>query len=355
MGLLVICAFAVTGEQRGPLQVRPRPARDEAQAGGRPVPETPGAAAGQDKRTGAPACPPGYILKPAPRGEERPPRLRRGKPQTRDEAEPEPALECVQVEALSPSPDRVSGDLRRDLDPLLTRVRGNTYAFARTLPDFTCEQWTEREFSQTTPARWVREDRITAEVFYVDGKEEYRNFRRNGKKMEAPPERTGTWSTGEFGTLLLDLFSPATQAKFRYRRESEIDGVKAKVYDYMVEQENSHWRVDYEGRFLYPAYEGSLWVDPESFRVLRVEMSARNIPPDYPLDVIEMAIDYGPVEIGGKQYLLATHAANLSCQRGTPFCNRNEIRFRNYRKFTVESRITATDSPAPAGGQPPPR
>ena len=40
------------------------------------------------------------------------------------------------------------------------------------------------------------------------------------------------------------------------------------------------------------------------------------------------------------QYLLPVHAENLSCQRGTSYCSKNTIDFRNYHKYTGESSIT---------------
>ncbi len=44
-----------------------------------------------------------------------------------------------------------------------------------------------------------------------------------------------------------------------------------------------------------------------------------------------------------QQYLLPVHAETLSCQRGTPYCSRNTIDFRNYKKYTGESTITFGD------------
>ena len=38
--------------------------------------------------------------------------------------------------------------------------------------------------------------------------------------------------------------------------------------------------------------EGSVWVDPQSARVLRIEMQARDLPSDFPTDTVESAVDY---------------------------------------------------------------
>src|SRR5438876_4928171 len=56
----------------------------------------------------------------------------------------------------------------------------------------------------------IRDGRVTGvqtcalPISYVDGKEDYRNFRIDGKPIDQP-EHSGTWSTGEFSTTLEDI------------------------------------------------------------------------------------------------------------------------------------------------------
>jgi hypothetical protein len=158
------------------------------------------------------------------------------------------------------------------------------------------------------------------------------------KKME---ELSGSWSTGEFGTLLRDLFSPSTAAAFVPRRDATISGKTAAVYSFQVQRENSHWRVQVPSQSVYPAYKGSVWIDKTNGRVLRIEMQARNVPSEFPLDAVEVATDYEYVRIGGtQQFLLPVHSETLSCQRGTNTCSRNTIDFRNYKKYSGEASIT---------------
>ena len=88
-----------------------------------------------------------------------------------------------------------------------------------------------------------------------------------------------------------------------------------------------------------PAYRGSVLIDKETSRVLRIEMQSRNIPSEFPLDKIETALDYEFLRLGDRQFLVPVHSETLSCQRGTNVCSRNAIDFRNYRKFSGESNI----------------
>jgi hypothetical protein len=167
------------------------------------------------------------------------------------------------------------------------------------------------------------------------------NNKPTSKKVE---ELEGSWSTGEFASTLLDVLSPATNAAFRFRRQSAVSGVQARVYDFEVEQAHSHWRVQAESQSINPAYQGSLWLDPESGRVLRIEMQARSLPKDFPFDTVESAVDYAKVRIGTREFLLPAHAESLSCQRGTPNCSRNIIDFRNYHKYDAASSIEFSTS-----------
>jgi hypothetical protein len=89
-----------------------------------------------------------------------------------------------------------------------------------------------------------------------------------------------------------------------------------------------------------PAYSGSVWIQKQTGQLLRVEMQARHMPKEFPIDTVESAVDYEYVRISGQQYLLPVHAETLSCQRGTNNCSRNVIDFRNYHKFSGESTIT---------------
>src|SRR4029450_14014063 len=123
---------------------------------------------------------------------------------------------------------------------------------------------------------WQAQDVVSAEVVYENGKESYRNLAINGKPIKKGMEElSGSWSTGEFGTLLRDLFSPATAASFRYRKDSTIAGSTAALYDFQVERDHSHWRVQVASQSVFPAYKGSVWIEKKNGRVLRIGIKAR--------------------------------------------------------------------------------
>jgi len=183
-------------------------------------------------------------------------------------------------------------------------------------------------------------DVVSAEVIYDNAQESYRNVKINdrptGKSMQ---EIGGASSTGEFASTLLDLFHPDTRAQFQPGGATTISGFAAQVYDFQVRSENSHWDIHSDAQTMTPAYGGSVWVDPETARVLRIEMQARNIPSDFPMDTVESSVDYSYVKIGDTEFLLPVHAESLGCQRGTNYCSHNIIDFRNYHEYTSSIKI----------------
>ena len=220
------------------------------------------------------------------------------------------------------------------------------------LPNFICERHTLRYEGEGRNPKWKLQDRLTADVVSVDGGESLLNVRRNGKLLKGKlPEESGAWSTGEFASVYVDVLQDSTAARFRAPEASEVRGRPAKKFTYTVEKPNSHWKVHYGGAPLFPAYKGALWVDNATHQVVRVEMSARQIPKDYPLDAVEMTVEYGQVKIAGELYLMPVLAENLACYRDTATCTRNENQYLNYKKFSAQSTIMATDSSVTFDGE----
>jgi hypothetical protein len=226
-------------------------------------------------------------------------------------------------------------------DSLITKAREASEAYTETLPNYIVTQNTTRYVSTTTKPSWQAQDIVSAEVIYEAGKERYRNIALNGKPTKKSMEEIGgSWSTGEFASVLLDLFSRSTAAVFHSRGSDTVNNRATAKFDYFVNQANSHWTVHGGSQSYRPAYNGAVWIDKETGRVLRIEMQSRQMPQDFPFDKVELASDYDFVRLGTmQQYLLPVHSENLSCQRGTSICSRNAIDFRNYKKFGSESTI----------------
>jgi hypothetical protein len=228
-------------------------------------------------------------------------------------------------------------------DPVIDQVREEAFSFTETLPNYVVKQYTTRYAAQVargSQTSWQALDHVTADVIAEDGTEKYKNILVNGQVPKVDVEKTGSWSRGEFSSLQLDVLAPNTNAHFHGKKATTIVNRAAFLYDFSVEQPNSHWHIEADGQSEQPAYTGSIWIDKENYRVLRIEMSAERMPSTFALDQVEWAVDYDYVFIGEGKYLLPVHSEALSCARATSQCTRNVIEFRNYKKFTADTSIT---------------
>lgn len=225
-------------------------------------------------------------------------------------------------------------------DEFIEKARAMAFSFSETLPAYSVKQFTTRFQSDNPRVNWQPLDNISTEVVYDNGKENYKNILVNGKPPKGKVEDSGSWSTGEFASVLRDVFSPASAADFRPSGAATIVNRSTRVYKFVVDQENSHWKIQGPGQSYFPSYKGTMWIDKETSRVLRIEMQSRNMPKDFSFDTVESSLDYDFIRLGSSNsYLLPVHAENLICTRHTSTCSKNIIDFRNYRKFGAESTI----------------
>jgi hypothetical protein len=288
-----------------------------------------------------------------------PPQLKRGAPAARRPAtssasstsDDSPVLTAKSTEPASQT--RELPPIRRDNaaipiqdDPVIQKAREAAANFSGILPNFFCLQNTTRYQTDNPKRGWDAIDVVTADVAYENGRESYKNIKIGNKSVGGTMDQLpGARSTGEFSTLLEVLMNPATGAAFRKDGQDNIRGRTAWVYKFEVRRERANWRIEGNSQLYYPAYRGSVWIDKETARVLRVEQEARNMPPLFQFDTVESSTDYDFVRLGTpEQFLLPVEAEVLSCERGTSNCSRNKIEFRNYRKFGAESSITFGDS-----------
>jgi len=237
---------------------------------------------------------------------------------------------------------RRSGTYGGGGDPIIDQARDAAFSFSETLPNYVVKQLTNRYATNNSGrgrTSWQPLDIVTTDLIYEDGKERYTNVMVNGKPTKYI-EQTGSWSEGEFASMLQAILAPNTNADFRNQKQVTIMNRASYRYDYTVEQARSTWTLHADGQTVTPSYTGSIWIDKATYRVLRIEIAARNLPRDFPLDTAESSIDYDFVMIGEQKVLLPAQADSLSCSRGSPDCTKNHTEFHNYKKYGADSNIT---------------
>ena len=248
-----------------------------------------------------------------------------------------------------PNVNQSSGPLRRRPPPpseqeqrrIIEEARRNALEYTDRLPDFVCLQITRRFVDPSgLEMDWLKYDEIKTRVSYFENHENYEVMSVNNKVTSRTMlELGGAISTGEFGSTLAELFSPSTEAEFRWARHSLLRGYGVYVFHLHVPRRRSRWQISFQGeRKLIAGYRGLVYIDKETERVLRIVTKADDMPPDFPIQEVQQRLDYDLTDLSGREFLLPLKAQMRSRQGRT--LTRNNTEFRLYRKFSVEATIT---------------
>jgi len=201
---------------------------------------------------------------------------------------------------------------------------------------------------------------------FLEGFSDERVTYRNGSEIQTPPETQakhrhllpmGLTSAGEFGPILSLVDKDTAAGSIAWDRwEHGPSGLLA-VYRYSVPADKSHFAffqpsqsvpgLSYEQ---HPAYHGELAVDPATGSVLRIVIEAAppksSAPADTPV-VAAIVVEYGSVEIGGKNYVCPLHAIAINrideetgqTRPALPRILVNDVTFTRYHLFRAEMRI----------------
>jgi hypothetical protein len=159
------------------------------------------------------------------------------------------------------------------------------------------------------------------------------------------PEVSGSWSHGEFATLLAGVFAPSSKAQFRHSKQKKLHSIQAFVFDFKVAAQNNRLYFLQSGdKIWFPEYEGRIWVDAHTSSLLRLEHETTYMP-HFPLLRTETEIEYSNLLLGdGTSMVLPTNSSVLIWE--PPLNNaRNIIRFMNWHKFRAKTRILSTEEP----------
>jgi hypothetical protein len=251
------------------------------------------------------------------------------------------SFNVVQAASAAPHPHVEPAAPLAPSDPIVEQARESAKTLVLQLPNFLCNEEVRRYRNWPKHKQWQFEDTLSAELLYSrKNGEDYRNIRVNGEPTNKQwLALGGDISTGEFGSLLQSVLSKRVGG-FKFEAEDIVDGTPARRYSFHVSHAESDWTIMSEYQFITPAYSGRLWFDRDSNAVLRVERRAEDIPPAFPISSVETELNFGLVHLGPSEaYNLPVHAETRACFREKQECSRKTIDFRNYKKFTGESKI----------------
>lgn len=204
-------------------------------------------------------------------------------------------------------------------------------------------------------------------VLYRDNKEMI--AKDKGHSVSTKQMRT----MGEFGPILVTVLNDAAKGSVIWSHwEQGATGAMA-VFHYTVAEQGSHYLVGFSsveaGDQHDPAYHGEIAINPADGSVLRLTVVAE-LKAGNPIEIADMLVDYGPVEIGGSTYTcplksvaysqvrmvvferdFSTGAA-LSSSLGVPRSYLNEVEFTQYHLFRADTRILPGNGEEPAAATP---
>jgi hypothetical protein len=229
---------------------------------------------------------------------------------------------------------------------IIEEARDYALNYAERLPDFICTQVTRRYADPSGLEFWRKLDTVTAKVTYFEQKEDYKVILLDNRPVDLTiDEIRGSTSTGEFGTMLREVFEPKTEARFAWERWGKLRGKITHVYSYRVRRSKSEWAISYERKqSIVPAYRGLVYIDRDTLMVIRVTLQAEDIPTSFPVQEAGTVLDYDYVEISGREFVLPLKF-EMRMRTGR-YLAKNEVEFRLYRKFGVETAISF-DTPEP--------
>ncbi len=231
-----------------------------------------------------------------------------------------------------------------DQDRIITEAREYALNYTKNLPDFLCLQVTRRYYDPNGSDNYRNYDTVMSKVSYFEQKEKYELLSVNDRFMTASYESLGgTLSSGEFGSMMKEIFDPRTDAEFHWIRWATLRGKRAHVFTYVVDQAHSQWSIeDRTAHDRYsPGYTGLVYVDRDTHTVLRVTLKAEGIPPTFPIQEADDRLDYDLAEINGHQFILPM-MAQVHLRAGK-VNQKNDIEFRGYRKFSADTTLKFDD------------
>jgi len=241
---------------------------------------------------------------------------------------------------------------------IIDDVRDYALAFSKRLPDFICtevQRWyqaprpgSRRGSDETSEPDWRMGHSLTIRLSYFEQKEDYKLVLYNNAVTDQDYRTVGGATvTGDFGSLLREIFERRTQARFEWDHWATIRKRLSMAFHYQVAQANAQWHVstgpDHD---IVPAYQGLVYVDATSHEVVRITWEAVNMPPDFPMKSVQEVLDYDFTDLSGQQFLLPLKAQTLMAGEGQ--MDRLDTEFRLYRKYSAESVLKFdTETPAP--------
>jgi hypothetical protein len=233
----------------------------------------------------------------------------------------------------------------QDLAPevlLLARIKSHMREQVSQIPFYTCLETIVRFHKEPGRSTHVHEplkplDVVRLEIVYSNHREWYGSPGDRNLSMDNPVAFVGSGMIGN-GAFAATLNNIIAGASFVYRGEETLGGRTAVKYDFRLPAMLKGLTISIPGGKGTVGEEGSLWVDPQSLDLIRVESRADEIPPYLPLEQASTNVNYARMRIGDYNVLLAQQA-DLHMLAATGVEDFDRLEFTHCRAYSAESII----------------
>ncbi len=246
------------------------------------------------------------------------------------------------VVAGPPPPDSI------EQKKILAEITEGARNYVKGLPNFICLQVTRRYGDASGLENFRLIDTIAERLSYFEQKEDYKVVSINGVPVTGNvkhEQKNGASSSGEFGTMLKEIFDPQTETEFNWERWATLRGKRMYVFNFHVRQLHSQYTIYSEAvqRTVIAGYHGLVYADRDTKMVMRIKLEVENLPVDFPVQSVDLDMNYDFTKISGQPYLLPLKSEIRS--REGKFLVKNEVEFRLYNRFGAETNIQFGDVP----------
>jgi hypothetical protein len=237
---------------------------------------------------------------------------------------------------------------------ILAAMRDYALNYTEKLPNYLCIQITRRHYDPKNSKYQSSGDVIQEQLSFNDHVEKYTVQMVNGKAAHnvSHEQLGGVRSSGEFGSMLHDIFAPQSDAQFAWDHWGTWDSKPVYVFSYRIEKEHGYSMRDDETQKHYTsAYTGLVYADRETKEIARITMTTVEIPSDFTIKEVNLALNYKPTEIAGRFYTLPfLMELNSTDIRGAA---KNTEEFKMYQVYTADAVLKFEDTGPPPEEKPP--
>lgn len=241
---------------------------------------------------------------------------------------------------------------------VLDKTREWALDYVKSLPDFVCLEDTQRyvdpHFQHGTEGSWAQQDRVIEKLTFFDHKENYELFQHNDTLVvnKSSESLGGARSTGEWASLLGEIFEPSSHTTFRWAKWATVRGALTYEFDYSVERQYSQEVVAHGNtEKVITAFDGKIFIERGTNKILRITVTPE-IPSTFPVQDVDQIVDYGYQAIGDEKFLLPLKSTVT--MRDGQMGSRNDIRWLSYRRYSADT-VIKFDDPDAGQTQPQPQ